>query len=41
MNASFVVAFVVTPALVLALGWTAVFLHERAQRRTAGRVSGD
>lgn len=40
MNASFVVAFVVTPLLVLGLGWGAVLLHERSLRRTS-RLPGE
>jgi hypothetical protein len=33
MNTSWFVAFVLTPAVVAALGWTAVLLHERSLRR--------
>ena len=33
MNASFLLAFLFTPLAAVALGWGAVFLHERAQRR--------
>ena len=33
MTASFFVAFVATPACVLALGWGAVLLHEWSIRR--------
>jgi uncharacterized membrane protein YhiD involved in acid resistance len=33
MNEYAILAFVVTPALVLALGWGAVLLFERSQRR--------
>jgi hypothetical protein len=33
MNTYAVLAFVVTPPLVLALGWAAVLLHERDARR--------
>jgi hypothetical protein len=33
MNASFLLAFVFTPLAAVALGWGAVFLHERALRR--------
>lgn len=32
MNASWVLAFVVTPLTVLAIGWIAVLLHERSLR---------
>jgi hypothetical protein len=28
-----ILAFVVTPAIVIALGWAAVFLHERHTRQ--------
>ncbi len=37
MNEYYLLAFVITPALVLALGWGAVFLHERADRRARER----
>lgn len=40
MTASFVIAFVVTPLLVLGLGWGAVFLHERSLRQDH-RVPGE
>ena len=33
MNEYAILAFVVTPALVMALGWAAVLLHERSARR--------
>ncbi|MEA1835228.1 hypothetical protein U8607_24400 [Methylobacterium durans] len=33
MNASYVLAFVISPLLVLALGWLAVAFHEREVRR--------
>ena len=33
MSQSFVIAFIITPALVAALGWGAVLLHEWAERR--------
>jgi hypothetical protein len=33
MNASWLLAFVITPLTVLALGWIAVLLHERSLRR--------
>jgi len=34
MNEYFVLAFVITPAIVVVLGWAAVFLHEYSLRRT-------
>jgi hypothetical protein len=34
MNGDFILAFVITPALVVALGWLAVLLHERSLRRS-------
>ena len=33
MNSLWFLAFVVTPAAAVALGWTAVLLHERSLRR--------
>jgi len=33
MNEYWVLAFVITPALVVILGWAAVFLHEYQSRR--------
>jgi hypothetical protein len=36
MNASWLLAFVVTPLTVLALGWIAVLLHERSLRSRRG-----
>ena len=33
MNEYWVLAFVITPALVVILAWTAVFLHEYQARR--------
>lgn len=33
MNEYFVLAFIITPAVVVALGWAAVFLHEHSLRR--------
>ncbi|GJE35458.1 hypothetical protein [Methylobacterium oxalidis] len=33
MNGAFILAFVITPLLVLALGWSAVAFHEREVRR--------
>jgi hypothetical protein len=35
MNAYAVLAFILTPALVAALGWAAVLLHERYSRPRA------
>ncbi len=34
MNEYFILAFIVTPTLVMALGWGAVLLHERSLRRS-------
>jgi hypothetical protein len=34
MNSSWFLAFVVTPAAAVALGWLAVLLHERSLRRS-------
>jgi hypothetical protein len=33
MNEYWVLAFVITPAIVVILGWSAVFLHEYDSRR--------
>ena len=33
MNEYWVLAFVITPAIVVALGWAAVLLHEHQSRR--------
>ena len=35
MNEHFILAFVITPALVIALGWGAVLWHERSLRTGA------
>jgi hypothetical protein len=37
MNQYAVFAFVVTPAIVLLVGWCAVLLHERALKRERSR----
>ncbi|HEX2553164.1 MAG TPA: hypothetical protein VHL98_05645 [Microvirga sp.] len=34
MNSSWLLAFVVTPAAAVALGWMAVLLHERSLKRS-------
>jgi len=33
MNAYFVLAFIIAPITVVALGWAAVFMHERYSDR--------
>lgn len=32
MNEYFILAFIITPAIVVAIGWGAVLLHERSLR---------
>lgn len=34
MNEYFVLAFIITPTIVVALAWIAVLLHERSLRRS-------
>ena len=38
MNRYAILAFVVAPALAVALGWGAVLLHERGARRPADEM---
>jgi hypothetical protein len=41
MNEYFVLAFIITPMLVIALGWAAVFLHEWDLRRRRPSEPGE
>jgi hypothetical protein len=41
MTASYLLAFVATPLAAVALGWAAVFLHERSLRSERQRHPGE
>jgi len=41
MNEYFVLAFIIMPAVVVALGWGAVFLHEWHLRREKSRSAAE
>lgn len=41
MNEYFVLAFIVTPLTLLAMGWAAVFLHEWDMRRQKNRAPAE
>ena len=41
MNEYFILAFIITPTLVMALGWAAVFLHEWDLRRRRSSEPGE
>lgn len=41
MNEFFVLAFIIMPLMVMALGWGAVFLHEWDMRREKNRTPAE
>jgi hypothetical protein len=41
MNEFAILAFIITPALVMALGWTAAYLHLRQLRRSRQMHPGE